>query len=861
MKTFTKYALFCCLIIFFSCVSDPVDLGSPSGEDPSPVPVDFTENFGSSTTATFFGRIVDENKEPIEGAIIRIGNSSTTTDTFGVFSINNADAFERYVYITAQKTGYLNGSRSLAPSQTETNFVEIMLLKEEVVATINSSQNTTVDFDNGSSVTFDGSFSRQDGTPYTGSVNVIAKHLNPDDEDMPLMMPGMLFAQNASGDAVALETFGMLAIELRSPSGQQLQLADNSTAQISMPLPSSVSNAPATIPLWFFDDEVGYWKEEGQASLQGNKYIGAVSHFTFWNYDFPYPPIFLCITLQDEDGNTLPYTELDLYSNLLNSTGTYGYTNSAGVECGLVPKDEELTVTVMGSVCAEDVFTTTIGPFSVDSNITITVSNSEQITFTGNFLTCDSSNITNGYLQLAIDGTSEIIPVNDGVINYTINTCDATSYTITGIDVENNQATDVITGSIGGETTIDLGSFSACIAFQDSDNDSIFDAYEDVNGDNNLDNDDTDDDGVPNYLDADDDNDGINTIDEDYDGDNNPRNDDTDGDGTPNYLDAIDVVVFSSEIGSDGCNPVSFDLNILNEFYNDTNTTYSFYSNESDAQSESNSLDTSSAFTISYADAVTGLDPNNILEQKLYVRALSIITGQFAIVEIYLYLNVEDSDQDGLTDCEELTGVDYPFNNSVPSGTSDPNDPNDPGSQTNPTGEVLQACSSDDFALFDLSSMDSIYLGGNNPDDYTITYHSSPADALNGINQLPVLYQNIINPQVIYVRVFELATGNYVVEELTLEVVPPPVIPEDLSITECDGDGDGFATFDLTSVEADIMALNSNIEISFLDPSNNPIVNPQDYTEISSFVLVEIIDVINGCITIAVLDLNVDSSC
>jgi len=72
----------------------------------------------------------------------------------------------------------------------------------------------------------------------------------------------------------------------------------------------------------------------------------------------------------------------------------------------------------------------------------------------------------------------------------------------------------------------------------DHDNDSILSIYEDLDGDENVNNDDTDNDGFPNYVDSDDDNDGILTRDEDANGDGNPLNDDTDGDGIPDYLDA-----------------------------------------------------------------------------------------------------------------------------------------------------------------------------------------------------------------------------------------------------------------------------------------------------------------------------------
>ncbi|REE81809.1 FKBP-type peptidyl-prolyl isomerase-like protein [Lutibacter oceani] len=72
----------------------------------------------------------------------------------------------------------------------------------------------------------------------------------------------------------------------------------------------------------------------------------------------------------------------------------------------------------------------------------------------------------------------------------------------------------------------------------DHDNDGILSINEDIDGDGNVKNDDTDSDTIPNYLDSDDDGDGILTKDEDANEDGDPTNDDTDGDGIPDYLDA-----------------------------------------------------------------------------------------------------------------------------------------------------------------------------------------------------------------------------------------------------------------------------------------------------------------------------------
>ena len=94
----------------------------------------------------------------------------------------------------------------------------------------------------------------------------------------------------------------------------------------------------------------------------------------------------------------------------------------------------------------------------------------------------------------------------------------------------------------------------------DHDFDNVPSHLEDINGDYDLTNDNSDDDTFADFVDSDDDNDGTLTIDEDLEpdsdltvdrdgdgdptndiGDGYPTNDDTDGDGIPNYLDPDDT--------------------------------------------------------------------------------------------------------------------------------------------------------------------------------------------------------------------------------------------------------------------------------------------------------------------------------
>ncbi len=71
----------------------------------------------------------------------------------------------------------------------------------------------------------------------------------------------------------------------------------------------------------------------------------------------------------------------------------------------------------------------------------------------------------------------------------------------------------------------------------DHDADFVMSFVEDINGNGDVYDDDTDSDGVPDFIDVDDDGDGVFTRFEDIDNDGDPTNDDTDDDGIPNYLD------------------------------------------------------------------------------------------------------------------------------------------------------------------------------------------------------------------------------------------------------------------------------------------------------------------------------------
>ncbi|SHG67764.1 choice-of-anchor L domain-containing protein [Winogradskyella jejuensis] len=98
------------------------------------------------------------------------------------------------------------------------------------------------------------------------------------------------------------------------------------------------------------------------------------------------------------------------------------------------------------------------------------------------------------------------------------------------------------------------------------------------------------------------------------------------------------------------------------------------------------------------------------------------------------------------------------------------------GAQANPDGEPLdfELCDdnieNDGVAQFNLALLQDEILDGQDPADYTITYHFSEEDARDNQSPLPFLYENLTNPQTIWVRV-----SNNISPDLCFEVQPIPL--------------------------------------------------------------------------------------
>lgn len=171
---------------------------------------------------------------------------------------------------------------------------------------------------------------------------------------------------------------------------------------------------------------------------------------------------------------------------------------------------------------------------------------------------------------------------------------------------------------------------------------------------------------------------------------------------------------------------------------------------------------------------------------------------------------------------------------------------------------------------YDLSSLETIILGGQDANQFTITFHSTQADANANNNALPATYYNqTAFTQPIFVRIENNDNTNcFSTSSFNLIINPNPEA-FNASLYQCDEDGnpDGFTLFNLTEANGDLTGNIANRSTQFYltlaDAQND--INEIDGTNFSNTVnpqtiFVRVVNDETGCFNISQLLLDVTAT-
>lgn len=326
---------------------------------------------------TVTGQVVSlANNAPVNGATVKTDTGTATTTADGKFSVS-APAGDRTI-VNVEATGFAEAFPIARVTSGQTTNLGVKLVPIGVSETVSIAAGGTVSVPNSPArvtIPANGLVPAAGGTP-AGSVAVSLTPINPAVE--PNVMPGGFNGIAAGGGSVQpLESGGAMQLDIRDSVGTRYTLAPGTTATIRIPLGTQSANPPTTMPLWYFDETEGLWREDGTATLQGtgaNRYYeGPVTRVTYWNADLVLDSIVVNGCVKDANGqpvaNALVQTEgIDYTGTAVDATaadGTFSVAmrKSSRAKLGLFEFDSQTFNLVPVSN------TVNVGPSATDINL------------------------------------------------------------------------------------------------------------------------------------------------------------------------------------------------------------------------------------------------------------------------------------------------------------------------------------------------------------------------------------------------------------------------------------------------------------------------------------------------------------
>jgi len=374
---------------------------------------------GKKVNVVFKGKILTEDGYPISGAQVRINSLYLSTGENGEFQTEKIQVWNNNAIIEVSQQGCFQFSRAHFVEDNSVQNITIRLLTRNVVGTFDNDAGGTIQIPGGASLEFPAG-----ATTIAGKIRVFARYLNPQEENLGYFMPGDLRGITADGEEAMLATYGMLAVELESLAGNTAEIATGKEVELTMPV--NTASAPPEIPLWYYNVEKARWIEEGMARKEGNRYVGKVKHFSFWNCDIDLPLVELSGKIYlDNESHPLEHVLITM-TDLETQSSSYAYTDNNGCFSGGVLKDARMKMTIHAwTPCGEEaVYTETIGPFSEITSlppIIVGLSNTSFFKISGDLVDCSGQPIANGYVY--VTGHDSIFVDQNGHFEYEAVSC------------------------------------------------------------------------------------------------------------------------------------------------------------------------------------------------------------------------------------------------------------------------------------------------------------------------------------------------------------------------------------------------------------------------------------------------------
>ena len=437
-------------------------------EDPPIILVDYDPEI-INIVATISGTVTNENGTPMINASVQLNNItsivSQLTDEDGHFLFKNVNMNAAGTFIEVKQDGFFPGFHRFLPKEGSINYSLITMMTKPNTGSFLADNGGLIIGENGIQIDFlANSVAEANGDVYNGMVEVAARWIDPTSNDILRILPGNLEGLNQNLEEVVLSSYGMMAVALESPEGEPLNLLNGKKAILTIPIPAElINNAPADIPLWYFNEHHGIWVQEGEAILSDGQYIGEVGHFSFWNCDVPNDYIQLSGTIISDTNIPVPNVIVRL---TLISTGGWAtaVTDNNGFFTGKVPSNSEFALSILQNWQQDcEIELDNIGGFSSDTDLgNIVVNVPGLINISGSFTDCLGDAVSNGWLNISIGNDSYTYYISDEDISeLTIYNCnEVENLSIVVVDLDALEQSEELIYPISN--SVNLGTITAC---------------------------------------------------------------------------------------------------------------------------------------------------------------------------------------------------------------------------------------------------------------------------------------------------------------------------------------------------------------------------------------------------------------
>lgn len=356
MRKLLLYPTLLALILLSACRKEGEVVTIITGDVPTPAII----------TATISAVTSDRPGNTLTDAAITGLGSEVQVNPDGSVTIPADQLDPNGTAITVTKPGFWPENRFLMPAG-DGDLQETFVMEPKVKAgEINPSTGGTIDLGDNFSVKLQANtiVTTEDGTPYTGEVEVYVNHDAPEDADEMLNSAINFPAITESGEEAALESYGMMDIALEAPDGTPLVLDAQTPAEVRLPIDQlTEASGPDEVPFWVLDPD-GFWLPAGVATLAPGCYVVYITNSGTCNVDVPHPVTRICGRFVDPNG--LPLTHSPFLVNLDGGMScSAARVDCDGYFCVNVAANAPLFFNVTDP-CTEEIFVFAIEP--VDEN-------------------------------------------------------------------------------------------------------------------------------------------------------------------------------------------------------------------------------------------------------------------------------------------------------------------------------------------------------------------------------------------------------------------------------------------------------------------------------------------------------------